>query len=221
MVTCFCWVSSVFFAVSFAAWSEALELDLNLTRQEIITFLGQPANLGCHATTTLINSSLSYSWTKDNQTVTQSPRVKAFGDVLVVTPEGAADFGTYQCNITNGVSSILCRVSLLQGLDKPDDSKTGCVNVSVLMPVLAVAVLSLLLFIHLLLQSRRRRRRNDTFRSKRSDEISLQNQEQTRVHDANVVNEEHQLQPIELPANGRVRRMSGDEVVEENQVTQF
>jgi len=89
------------------------------------------------------------------------------------------------------------------------------------MPVLAVAVLSLLLFIHLLLQSRRRRRRNDTFRSKRSDEISLQNQEQTRVHDADVVNEEHQLQPIELPANGRVRRMSGDEVVEENQVTQF
>jgi len=48
--------------------------------------------------------------------------VKAFGDVLVVTPEGAADFGTYQCNITNGVSSILCRVSLLQGLDKPGKS---------------------------------------------------------------------------------------------------
>ena len=89
------------------------------------------------------------------------------------------------------------------------------------MPVLAVAVLSLLLFIHLLLQSRRRRRRNDTFRSKRSDEISLQNQEQTRVHDADVVIEENQLQPIELPANRRVRRMSGDEVVEENQVTQF
>ena len=101
---------------------EALELDLNLTRKEIITFLGQPANLGCHATTTLINSSLSYSWTKDNLTVTQSPRVKAFGDVLVVTPQEAADFGAYQCNITNGVSSILCRVSLLQGLGKPGKS---------------------------------------------------------------------------------------------------
>ena len=108
--------------VFFSIIPEALKLDLNLTRQEIITFLGQPANLGCHATTTLINSSLSYSWTKDNQRVTQSPRVKAFGDVLVVTPEEAADFGAYQCNITNGVSSILCRISLLQGIDKPGKS---------------------------------------------------------------------------------------------------
>ena len=89
------------------------------------------------------------------------------------------------------------------------------------MPVLAVAVLSLLLFIHLLLQSRRRQRRNGTFRSKRSDEISLQNQEQSRVRDEHAVIEENQLQPIELPANGRVRRMSSEEVVEENQVTQF
>ena len=105
--------------VSFSFIPEALELDLNLTRQEIITFLGQPANLGCHATTTLINSSLSYSWTKDNQTITQSPRVKAFADVLVVTPQEAGDFGAYHCNITDGVSSILCRISLLQGLDKP------------------------------------------------------------------------------------------------------
>ena len=105
--------------VCFSFIPEALELDLNLTRQEIITFLGQPVNLGCYATTTLMNSSLSYSWTKDNRTVTQSPRVKEFDDVLVVTPEKDADFGTYQCNITNGVSSILCRISLLQGLDKP------------------------------------------------------------------------------------------------------
>ena len=89
------------------------------------------------------------------------------------------------------------------------------------MPVLAVAVLSLLLFIHLLLQSRRRQRGNDTFRSKRSDEISLQNQDQNRVRDADAVIEENQLQPIASPANGRVRRMSGDEVVEENHVTQF
>lgn len=221
MVTCFCWVSSVFFAVNFAALSEALELDFNLTRQEIVTFLGQPANLGCHATTTLVNSSVSYSWTKDNQTVTQSQRVKEFGGVLVITPKEAADFGAYQCNISNGVSSILCRISLLQGLDKPDDSNTGCVNVSVLMPVLAVAVLSLLLFIHLLIRGRGRRRRNDTFRSKRSDEISLQNQVQNQVRDADAVIEENQLQPIESPVNGRVQRTSQDEVGEVNQVTQF
>ena len=89
------------------------------------------------------------------------------------------------------------------------------------MPVLAVAVLSLLLFIHLLLQSRRRRRRNDTFRSKRSDEISLQNQEQNQVRDADAVIEENQLQTIESPVNGRVQRTSQDEIGEVNQVTQF
>ena len=88
------------------------------------------------------------------------------------------------------------------------------------MPILAVAVLSLLLFIHLLLESRKQRR-NGTFRSKRSDEISLQNQEQSRVRDEDAVIEENQLQPIELPANGRVRRISREEVVEENQVKQF
>lgn len=89
------------------------------------------------------------------------------------------------------------------------------------MPVLAVAVLSLLLFIHLLLQSRRRRRRNDTFRSKRSDEISLQNQEQNQVRDPDAVIEENQLQTIESPVNGRVQRTSQDEIGEVNQVTQF
>ena len=89
------------------------------------------------------------------------------------------------------------------------------------MPVLAVAVLSLLLFIHLLLQSRRRRRRNDTFRSKRSDEISLQNQEQNQVREADAVIEENQLQTIESPVNGRVQRTSQDEIGEVNQVTQF
>ena len=62
--------------------------------------------------TTLINSSLSYPRTKDSQTVTQSPRMKAFGDVVVVTAEEAADFGAYQCNITIGVSTMLCRVLL-------------------------------------------------------------------------------------------------------------
>ena len=92
---------------------------------------------------------------------------------------------------------------------------------SVLMPVLAVAVLSLLLFIHLLLQSRRRRRRNGTFRSKRSDEISLENQEQNQVRDADVVIEENQLQTIESPVNGRVQRTSPEEVGVINQVTQF
>lgn len=86
------------------------------------------------------------------------------------------------------------------------------------MPVLAVAVMSLLLFIHLVLQSRRRSRRNDDLVSKRSDESGLQNQEHNRVGEADAVVEG---EPTESHANGRVRRMSRNEVGEENQVTQF
>lgn len=48
--------------------------------------------------------------------------MKEFGGVLVITPTEAADFGAYQCNISNGVSSIQCRISLLQGVDKPGKS---------------------------------------------------------------------------------------------------
>ncbi|KAL9951476.1 hypothetical protein ACROYT_G044142 [Oculina patagonica] len=207
----------VLFAASFAVWNEAVELNLNLTRQEITTLLGQQANLGCYATTNLTNSSLNYFWTKDNITVTQSSKVRAFGNILVVRPDKASDFGTYQCNISNGVSSTLCTVSLLQGMDKPDESKTGCVNVSVLMPVLAVAVMSLLLFIHLVLVSRARRR-HDNKVSKRSDESTLHNQDHTRVLEASAVDEG---EPIELQANGRVSRMSRSEDIQGDSVTQF
>lgn len=90
-------------------------------------------------------------------------------------------------------------------------------NVSVLMPVLAVAVMSLLLFIHLVLQSRRRQR-NDDIVSKRSDESSLHNQDHTRVLEASAINEG---ETIELQANGRLSRMSRSEDVQEDNVTQF
>ena len=99
--------------------SEALILDVNLTRQEVTTFLRQPVNLGCYTTTTSAGSILEYSWTKDNQTVTQSPNVQAFDGVLVVTPEKDSDFGTYECNVTNGMSSGLCRISLVQVTSTP------------------------------------------------------------------------------------------------------
>ena len=92
---------------------------MNLTRQEVTTFLRQPVNLGCYATTTSAGSILEYYWTKDNQTVTQSPNVQAFDGVLVVTPEKDSDFGTYECNVTNGMSSGLCRISLVQVTSTP------------------------------------------------------------------------------------------------------
>lgn len=95
---------------------DALELDFNITRNEITTFLGQPANLGCYATSA--SSSLEYFWTKDNQNVTESSKVKVFGDLLVVTPEEDKDFGVYNCNITNGVLSAQCRIRLLKGINK-------------------------------------------------------------------------------------------------------
>lgn len=115
------WVSLLTFSFNadlFPWVSEALELDLNLTRQEIITFLDQPANLGCYSTQTGNTPPLSFTWTKDNQIITESSRLRAFGEVIVVTPKSDSDFGTYMCNITNGVSSILCRIKLSKGLNE-------------------------------------------------------------------------------------------------------
>ena len=90
-------------------------------------------------------------------------------------------------------------------------------NISVLMPVLAVAVMSLLLFIHLVLQSRGRRQ-NDHLVSKRKEESNLHNPDHTRVREASAVDDG---EPIELEANGRVSRMSRSEAVQDEHVTQF
>ena len=123
------WVSllTCSFNTDLLPWvSEALELDLNLTRQEIITFLDQPANLGCYSTQTGNTSPLSFTWTKDNQIITESSRLRAFGEVIVVTPKSDSDFGTYMCNITNGVSSVLCIIELSKGLNESGEcSSTG------------------------------------------------------------------------------------------------
>ena len=87
---------------------------MGLTRLEITTALGQPANLGCYANQTNVTS-LTYSWTKDNLTVTQSSNVRVHGNVLVVTPKKSTDFGTYECHVSNGVTNTRCNISLLPG----------------------------------------------------------------------------------------------------------
>ncbi|CAH3194388.1 unnamed protein product [Porites evermanni] len=213
MAKCFSsvlWLKVIFLVANFVMRKEALELDLNLTRQEIITFLDQPANLGCYSTQTGNTSPLSFTWTKDNQIITESSRLRAFGEVIVVTPKSDSDFGTYMCNITNGMSSILCRIKLSKGLnesvsEKEDggassESTTGCVNISVLMPVLAVAVLALLLFIHLVIQGKRKRDRELKMTKKKNGNIS------PHSDGSNVVIGE----TIEMHANGHVIGLSGD-----------
>ena len=115
-ITYFCCLSIVIPVIS-----EALELDLNLTRKEVITFLGQTANLACYATNT--NSPLTYSWTKANQTVTQSSYIRAVGHVLVVTPMEEKHFGNYMCNISDGASSATCLISLSKGINETGNYK--------------------------------------------------------------------------------------------------
>ncbi|KAJ7377230.1 hypothetical protein OS493_030432 [Desmophyllum pertusum] len=161
---------------------ERLALDESLTRKDITTLLGHAVNLGCYVTKTINTtetlptqapSPLTYVWSKDNNSVPQAPH-SIHGNVLVVTPGNDTDFGIYVCNVTNGVSSTGCRIELMQGWTKSKivTNVTGCVNVSVLMPVLAVAVLSFLLFIHLII------RRKDNRRS--PEEIPQQQQGQHR-----------------------------------------
>ena len=87
---------------------------MGLTRLEIIASLGQPANLGCYANLTN-TTSITYSWAKDNLTVTQSSNIRVYDNVLVVTPKKESDFGMYECHVTDGVTIMKCNITLLPG----------------------------------------------------------------------------------------------------------
>ena len=104
--------------------TERLACDYNLTRVEITTVLGSPVNLGCYVTkndtgeNTQATSTITYVWLKDNKSVPQTPNSRIHENVLVVTPRNDTDFGIYECNATNGVSSTRCRIEVKRGWNK-------------------------------------------------------------------------------------------------------
>ena len=106
--------------------TERLARDDNLTRVEITTILGRPVNLGCYVTKnytsetsqTQASSTITYVWLKDKRSVPQTPNSRIHENVLVVTPANDTDFGIYECNATNGVSSTRCRIELKRGWTK-------------------------------------------------------------------------------------------------------
>ena len=105
-----CFLSLLFF------FPEYLSLDENLTRHKIATVLENPVNLGCYVTNlSHISKTLTFVWTKDNTTVTQSAALSIHGNVLVVTPKSEKDFGVYICEVTNGLSQTRCQIKLVQG----------------------------------------------------------------------------------------------------------
>ncbi|XP_022785275.1 uncharacterized protein LOC111325678 isoform X2 [Stylophora pistillata] len=161
--TCLCYAVILHNCIKLFSEAERLSLDTNLTRKEIITILGRKVNLGCYVTKnypessqTQASSLVSYVWLKENTIKARINNSSARGHVLVVDPKDDSDFGTYWCNVTNGVSRTQCSIKLKQGWTKTEivPLTTGCVNISLLMPVLAVAVLSLLLVIHLLIKKK-------------------------------------------------------------------
>lgn len=101
-------------------------MDKNLTRQEITTFLERAVNLGCYVTKTKTTetvrnqatSPVTYVWLKGNNSISQTNKSRVHGNVLVVTPRDDTDFGTYHCDVTNGVSSTRCRIELKRGWTK-------------------------------------------------------------------------------------------------------
>ncbi|XP_078354128.1 uncharacterized protein LOC144638750 isoform X2 [Oculina patagonica] len=159
---CLCYV--LLYTVKLSLAFERLACDDSLTRREITTILGRKVNLGCYVNKTntgatpqtQAQSPLMYDWFKDNQSVPQTENSEKHENVLVITPKDDKDFGIYTCNVTNGISRTECIITLKRGWTKAEHVTivTGCVNISVLMPVLAVAVLSFLLFIHLVTRKR-------------------------------------------------------------------
>lgn len=152
-----CALQGILLFVNFAGPMGLLQ-DMNLTRQEITTTIGEPANLGCYVDQTN-TTHLTFSWTKDNKTVTQSSIIQVYRNVVVVTPKDDADFGTYECHVSDNVTITTCSISLKQGCNDSnhvEETASGCGIIAVLMPVLAVTVVSMLLNAHFLIRWKRR-----------------------------------------------------------------
>jgi len=193
---------------------------MGLTRLEITASLGQPANLGCYANVTN-TTSLTYSWAKDNLTVTQSSNIRVYDNVLVVTPSKESDFGMYECRVTDGVTITKCNITLLPGCNNTANKenpqgKVGCANISVLMPVLAIVVVSLLLNIHFFIRWKRRNRM----------ELSEEEIMQLQAALEPVAFDERTEEPVEVkkktPLLGRLRKRrrgknENDHHLEENE----
>ena len=99
---------------------------------------------------------------------------------------------------------------------------TGCVNISVLMPVLAVAVMSLLLFVHLVIRGRptskdqmiaRRMKQSEETSSRQSEASTSVIEESIEMH----VNK-HSSQP---PVNGHVSRSAINEHASHSPVNEY
>ena len=69
-------------------------------------------------THTQATSSVTYVWLKDNKSVPQTSNSRIHENVLVVTPTNDTDFGIYECNVTDGVSSTRCRIEVKRGWTK-------------------------------------------------------------------------------------------------------
>ena len=122
--------------ILFYFFPERLARDDNLTRVEITTILGRPVNLGCYVTKNYTSetvpiqatSTITYVWLKDKKSVPQTPNSRIHGNVLVVTPRNDTDFGIYECNATNGVSSTRCRIELKRGWTKKGKNEKSIEN---------------------------------------------------------------------------------------------
>ena len=75
-------------------------------------------NYTSEAPQTQARSTITYVWLKDSKSVPQTSNSRIHENVLVVTPTNDTDFGTYECNATNGVSSTRCRIQLKRGWTK-------------------------------------------------------------------------------------------------------
>ena len=64
------------------------------------------------------SSLASYVWLKENKIIARINNSSDRASVLVVTPKDDSDFGTYRCNVTNGVSRTQCSIELKRGWTK-------------------------------------------------------------------------------------------------------
>ena len=86
-------------------------INKELTRKEIYSLLGNPANVMCS-----VNNPhpVHFKWTKDGEEMLDSENVKVHNNILVVTPRQLKDFGVYVCHVSSIAGKANYRIELVK-----------------------------------------------------------------------------------------------------------
>ena len=92
----------------------------DFTPPSVICKLETLCSLSCYATS---NYPVTYSWTKNGE-VLHRDGFKVMNNSMAVTPRNDQDYGTFECNATNGFGSTAYKITLTKAAESTTASNS-------------------------------------------------------------------------------------------------